>query len=521
MIISNDMSIIGIGPSSRTDTNSYDHAINLVDTTKPPVPSDSDAGANAANNSESPSILSSEARLSRRWTKSTLREELARRKYSRWQEQKSDSGEPAAESSGGKDPADTTTAAPRKGRLRDRLPFRSGKPTVKGRKQQQYEVDILYENQRGSFFCGIPLYSSKSLLNFDPSGWQTANLKDSPVNIKDFQLPDPSWQWAWKSWYVDMSHDVDEEGWQYSFSFAHRFSWHGTHPWFHSFVRRRRWLRKRVRLNARAAGTRETETSEAHMLNADYFTIHASRDRSRGSSADRTINQSSYIGRQGDGSESEPEFEDINDIGALMRVLRSARVDREKIEAVRNFLAHGGDELWYLSERMHEVMSYFIYQTSRRQLLAHLQHFFNDATSSRDDNAEEGGLDEEAEKRRVDNLHKAVYAADEQVRGLEYWSDVKGMAEAGESKGAADDDQGWDYNWQGLDASGPTVGAKHATLHESPSTDIEEEIKGIPEQAQVDEEPRVNWRRTTTTPHPQDKEASDTLGNGKQKATET
>ena len=514
------MSIIGIGPSSRTDTNSYDHAITLVDTTKPPLRSDSDAVANAADKSGSPSLLSSEAPLSRRWTKSTLREELARRKYSKWQEQKSDDGEPAAESSGGDDAEDTSATAARKRRLRDRLPFRSGKQTVKVHKQQEYEVDILYENQRGSFFCGIPLYSSKSLLNFDPSGWQTANFKDSPVNIRDFQLPDPSWQWAWKSWYVDMSHDVDEEGWQYSFSFAHRFSWHGTHPWFHSFVRRRRWLRKRVKVAGSVAGTKKTEMNEAHMLNADYFTIHASRDRSRGSSADRTVNRSSYIGGQGDGSESNPELEDINDILALMRVLRSARVDREKIEAVKNFLEHGGDELLYLSERMHEIMSYFIYQTSRRQLLAHLQHIFNDATSSRDKDAVEGGLDEEAEKRRVDNLHKAVYAADEQVKALEYWSDVKGMAEAGETKEAADDGQGWDYNRQGLDASGPSMADNHAGLHEAPSTDIEEEIKGIPEQAQVDEEPRVNWR-TTTTPHPQNKEASDTLDKGKQKATET
>lgn len=514
------MSIIGIGPSSsRTDTNTYDHAINLVDTTKPPVPSDSDLSANAANSSLSPSILSGEAPLSRRWTKNTLREELARRKYSKWQEHKPDNGGPAAESNGGNDAEDIPAAAVRKGRLRDRLPFRSGKQAAKVHKQQEYEVDILYENQRGSFFAGIPLYSSKSLLNFDPSGWQTAHFKDSAVNIKDFQLPDPSWQWAWKSWYVDMSHDVDEEGWQYSFSFAHRFSWHGTHPWFHSFVRRRRWLRKRVKTGGRAAGTKKTEMSEAHMLNADYFTIHASRDRSRGSSADRTINRSSHISRHGAGSDSESDMEDLNDIIALMRVLRSARVDREKIEAVRNFLEHGGDELVYLSERMHEIMSYFIYQTSRRQLLAHLQHIFNDATNSRNNSVQEGEVDEEAEKRRIDNLHKAVYAADEQVKGLEYWSDVKGMAEAGESKGAADDGQGWDYNWQGLDASGPTVASNHATLHRAPSTDIEEEIKGIPGQAQVDEEPRVNWK-TNAVPRPQDKEAPDTLDKGKQKATE-
>ncbi|MCJ1302060.1 hypothetical protein MMC08_004861 [Hypocenomyce scalaris] len=514
------MSIAGIGPSSRTYTNAFDHAINLVDTTGPPDVPDSDPTANSANSSDLSLGLSSEAPLSRRWTRGTLREELARRKYSKWQEQKIDNREPVAESSGGNDVEDGThTAAAKKARLRDRLPFRSGKYAAKIHKQQEYEVDILYENQRGSFFCGIPLYSSKSLLNFDPSGWQTANFKDSPVNIKDFQLPDPGWEWAWKSWYVDMSHDVDEEGWQYSFSFAHQFSWHGTHPWFHSFVRRRRWLRKRVKVLGRAPSTKKMEMSEAHMLNADYFTIHTNKDRSRGSSADRTINRSSYLDKQGDGTVSEPELEDISDIVALMRVLRSARVDRQKNEAVRNFLEHGGDELFFLSERMHEIMSYLIYQTSRRQLLAHLQQTFNNATGFRDNDSEERGSDDGAEKRRVDNLHKAVHAADEQVKVLEYWSDVKDMAERGETKGAADDDQGWGSGWQGLDASGPAVAGNPESQQEPPRTDIDEEIKGIPEQAGVDEEPRIKWG-TTITPRPQDKEASGTLEKGKQKATE-
>jgi hypothetical protein len=39
---------------------------------------------------------------------------------------------------------------------------------------------------------------------------------------------------------------VDEEGWEYSFFFR-GFVWHGTSPWFHSFVRRRRWIRLRRR----------------------------------------------------------------------------------------------------------------------------------------------------------------------------------------------------------------------------------------------------------------------------------
>lgn len=101
-------------------------------------------------------------------------------------------------------------------------------------------IDVLYENQRGAWLCGLPLFSSASLLNFDPPAWRNGLGQASPVSVVDAQTPDPSWRWAWPTWYVDMSADVDEEGWQYSFMFRQKTSWHGSHPWFHSFVRRRR-----------------------------------------------------------------------------------------------------------------------------------------------------------------------------------------------------------------------------------------------------------------------------------------
>lgn len=77
-------------------------------------------------------------------------------------------------------------------------------------------IDILYENQRGWFIFGIPLFSNKALWNLriDPAPWQDAKFRPSAVNITNAQVPDPSWVWDWNSWYVDMSLDVDEEGWQ-------------------------------------------------------------------------------------------------------------------------------------------------------------------------------------------------------------------------------------------------------------------------------------------------------------------
>lgn len=122
----------------------------------------------------------------------------------------------------------------------------NGHPPPSDEKKPVSELDILYENQRGSFVFGIPLYSQGSLLHLDPSPWMTQDRQESPVNITNAQLPDPSWEWSWRTWYVDMSGDVDEQGWQYSFSFSSS-QWHGTHPWFHSWVRRRRWVRLRHR----------------------------------------------------------------------------------------------------------------------------------------------------------------------------------------------------------------------------------------------------------------------------------
>lgn len=213
------------------------------------------------------------------------------------------------------------------------------------------QLDILYENQRGWFFFGVPLYSQSSLLNFDPSAWMTQDRRASPVDITNAQLPDPSWEWAWRTWYVDMSGDVDEQGWQYSFSFGST-QWHGTHPWFHSFVRRRRWVRLRSKiLEKRHRGRSDFEN--AHMLTEDYFTIHPSRVRSREqSTAGISRVESGFLNRVDIKLDEETHLEDVGDIPTLMRALKMASIDREKIDALKKFVREGGEELYYLNDRV-------------------------------------------------------------------------------------------------------------------------------------------------------------------------
>ena len=188
-------------------------------------------------------------------------------------------------------------------------------------------IDALYENQRGWFVFGVPYFSANALYNLrvDPSPWLNSDLQPSPVNITNAQVPDPSWEWAWTRWYVDMSLDVDEEGWQYSFFFR-KCAWHGNHPWHHSFVRRRRWLRKRVR---RPRGLERVA--------GDLFSVGTAPTRTSG----------------GGGSASPlPEDDDITDIATLMARVRRCAVDREKVAAVLRFVREGSEELPYLADHV-------------------------------------------------------------------------------------------------------------------------------------------------------------------------
>ncbi|KAF2009148.1 hypothetical protein BU24DRAFT_82464 [Aaosphaeria arxii CBS 175.79] len=305
--------------------------------------------------------------------------------------------------------------------------------------QPESHIDILYENQRGWFVFGIPLFSANALWNLrvDHAAWVDAKFKPSAVNITNAQVPDPSWVWEWKSWYVDMSHDVDEEGWQYSLWFRGA-AWHGNHPWFHSFVRRRRWLRKRAkqRLPPKTKDNRER-------LFGETFSIGT------------TLVRANTIGTMsGQGSQEQSFEEEVRNVPALMRALKNSAIDREKIIAIQKFIDEADEELHYLAEQIPSIMSMLIFQNSRRQLLSTLMTTFDEAQRHREEHKRSGKPENDAEQRRIDNLLKAVEAADAECKKLEYWSDIRKLAESGDAGNATDPQSGWDANWQGLDGSG-------------------------------------------------------------------
>ncbi|PKS07539.1 hypothetical protein jhhlp_006143 [Lomentospora prolificans] len=356
--------------------------------------------------------------------------------------------------SNGLPPPDATPSAVRTTTTRNTL----SKPPTRDR---EAIVDILYENERGGFLCGVALFSSKALGNLDPSPWTNAFHKTSPTDIHSTQLPDPTWEWAWPEWRIYHHDDVDEGGWEYSFMFSNKFSWHGPR-WWNSFVRRRAWIRKRVKKDPQLL---TTTTTDPHFLNTDYFTVKSpsdrsgshSRSRSRGSSVGGG-SRASFASQR---SEAESVFDikndPIEDVDTLLHVLRKARIDREKLEAVGNYLEHCGSDLENLGPEMHEVMVVFVFQASRKLLLSRLTQALDKAIEDADKE------DTPSLRERKANLEVAVKHADEEVRKLAYWSDIKGMVESGKSAHGAHESKGWGEEWEGVDQSGPAGPQKRDT----------------------------------------------------------
>ncbi|KAK0902282.1 hypothetical protein LTR91_019094 [Friedmanniomyces endolithicus] len=60
------------------------------------------------------------------------------------------------------------------------------------KKGQDAVIDVLYENQHGSFLFRGPRYSASSLLPSVPRSWLNKDCRTSPVHIRNAQVPDPN-----------------------------------------------------------------------------------------------------------------------------------------------------------------------------------------------------------------------------------------------------------------------------------------------------------------------------------------
>ena len=518
-------SVLRLERSQTATTDVYDHAINLIDSSHKLSQDEVADSGETGSESGIDAVEGDSTQLSRQWTRPHLRKEIARRKYAKYQEEaEEDTRRDSLQSNGENIEDNDNSGKPAKqgtwgtqGRLRDKVPFRSSKKRQsKAKPHDTTFIDVLYENQRGSFLCGIPLYSANSLLNFDPSSWQTATFKDSPVDISNAQVPDPSWAWEWRSWYVDMSHDVDEEGWEYSFSFSPNFAWHGSHPWFHSFCRRRRWLRKRVKVSAQSGMRDNKNGKDFHRLAADYFTIHPLKGRSRSTSGDRsaTRRSSTLAGYQTADDDDEEPLGEISNVTLLMTAIKRARVDREKFTAVTQFLAQGGDELFYLADNIPAIMDDFIYQTSRRQLQSTLLKALDEtlSTSPSDSSKEEAS----SHHRRIHNLLNAITAAGIDTDDQEYWDALRAKAKGEDVEPTVAEQS------TALDGTSKAEAEKGENIkaHIEEEDGLGDEMKGISKDAEISVEPGIRRPNTENEEDFEDGEGK-VLDKGKGKEKET
>lgn len=246
---------------------------------------------------------------------------------------------------------------------------------------------------------------------------------------------------------------------------------------------------------------KEGTLEAAHHLNNDYFTIHSKpRDRSPASASNpeamlaRPVSFSSFQSIQ----EELTAPDEVKDIPSLMRAIKLAKIDREKVDYVKEFIQEGGDEVFYLEEHMSEIMASLVFQNSRRQILTFLKDSADKAQKHRDEHDAEDRPEGEDEKRRIDNLLKAADAADQQIHGLEYWSDRKHVLQTEDDLAEGGGDENTSPRRQ---------------------SNVIGEIKGISEKSETTKEIRVDRRLVDKGKKPERSDTTDSDGDEKKEPT--
>lgn len=113
---------------------------------------------------------------------------------------------------------------------------------------------------------------------------------------------------------------------------------------------------------------------------------------------------------------------------------------------------------------MSHILSLFMFQYTRRELLTRMLEKITSASDHRDEHQRREQEEPGEEHKRIDNLLRATNAAEAEIRALEYWSDIRDVVQQGRTVTGVDERSGWTPGWQGLDVSG-------ASQAEAPKTD--------------------------------------------------
>jgi hypothetical protein len=62
--------------------------------------------------------------------------------------------------------------------------------------------------------------------------------------------------------------------------------------------------------------------------------------------------ESGFLSRVGSKVEEETHMEEIGDIPSLLHALKHTSIDRERIDALKKFIEEGGEELYYLNDKV-------------------------------------------------------------------------------------------------------------------------------------------------------------------------
>ncbi|GJJ69583.1 hypothetical protein EMPS_01930 [Entomortierella parvispora] len=238
-----------------------------------------------------------------------------------------------------------------------------------------FVYDFLYQHERGAFFLGTPNFSSKSLLPVDPDEWTNSNFETSAMDVSDFEVPDPSWEWVHKSWLVDMTGDVDEDGWEYAMTF-HGSPWHGNYEVFRSFARRRRWLRLRKR-KGKTLGKPERLPGRSYpesINSATWSKLDISRYLDQpspfpdGEIEDKSSMKKAPSSMAGPSNLSVPApYRKPVD---LYKIMKKGRSDREKLAYLAQYVVRYPGETDDIDQRLEKYLNLLDYETSRREFLS-------------------------------------------------------------------------------------------------------------------------------------------------------